>query len=208
MKSERTYRMVARAEAAERTRLEVLHAALALFTREPFGSITLQAIADEAGVTLQTVLRKFGSKEGLFEAAAGEVERRVLEERTQDLPADVDAALSQLVASYERIGEFNWRALCQEDQFPFISAGMHRARELHREWLAHFFQAELAGARPAERARRLELLFGATDFYLWKLYRKDLGHSRAVATSLLRDAVHALQEQFGTRAGPGAGRTR
>ena len=198
--------MVARAEATERTRLAVLNAALVLFTHEPYGDITLQAIAEEAGVTLQTVLRKFGSKEGLFEAAAGEVERRVLEERTQDLPADVDAALGQLVASYERIGEFNWRALCQEDQFPFVATGMRRARELHREWLARVFQAELAGARPAERARRLELLFGATDFYLWKLYRKDLGHSRAVATSLLRDAVHALQQQFGTRAGPGAGR--
>lgn len=208
MKSERTYRMVIRAEAAERTRLAVLQAAIALFTREPYGGITLQAIADEAGVTLQTVLRKFGSKEGLFEAAAREVEKRVLEERTRDLPADVDAALGQLVASYERIGEFNWRALCQEDPFPFIAAGMRRARELHRGWLARVFHAELAGTRPAERARRLELLFGATDFYLWKLYRKDLGHSRAVATSLLRDAVHALQQQFGTRAGPGAGRTR
>jgi hypothetical protein len=120
----------------------------------------------------------------------------------------VDAALGQLVANYERIGAFNWRALCQEDQFPFIAEGMRRARELHRQWLTRVFAAELAGARAAERTRRLELLFGATDFYLWKLYRKDLGHSRAVATSLLRDAVHALQQQFGTRAGPGAGRTR
>jgi AcrR family transcriptional regulator len=205
MKTQRTYRMVARAEAAERTRLAVLDAALALFTREPYADITLQEIASEAGVTLQTVLRKFGSKEGLFEAAGQEAERRVREERTRELPADVDAALAQLTRSYERLADFNWRALCQEEQFPAVARGLRAARGLHRQWLAQVFQKELSGVGPAERARRLELLFGATDFYLWKLYRKDLGHSRAVATSLIRDAVRALQQQFGARASPGPG---
>ncbi|MBF5041519.1 MULTISPECIES: TetR/AcrR family transcriptional regulator [Myxococcaceae] len=205
MKAERAYRMVARAEAAERTRLAVLDAALALFSREPFADITLQEIADEAGVALQTVLRKFGSKEGLFAAAGREAERRVRAERTQALPSSVDAALLQLAASYERVCDFNWRALCQEDQFTAVAAGMEAARALHREWISRVFAAELGGVAPAERARRLALLFGATDFYLWKLYRKDLGHSRAVATSLIRDAVRALQQQFGTGARPAPG---
>jgi len=205
MKSQRTYRMVARAEAAERTRLAVLDAALVLFTREPYADITLQEIASEAGVTLQTVLRKFGSKEGLFEAAGREAERRVREERTRELPADVDAALAQLTASYERIADFNWQALCQEEQFPGVARGLRAARGLHRDWLAQVFERELTGVGPAEQTRRLELLFGATDFYLWKLYRKDLGHSRAVATSLIRDAVRALQQQFGVRESTGTG---
>jgi AcrR family transcriptional regulator len=62
--------MGARADAAEQTRQRILQAALELFlTRDP-DEITLEAIAERAEITLQTVLRKFGSKDALFAAAA------------------------------------------------------------------------------------------------------------------------------------------
>ena len=59
----RAYRMGARAEAAERTAERIQSAAIGLFRSRPFSEVTLQAIADKAEVTLQTVLRRFGSKE-------------------------------------------------------------------------------------------------------------------------------------------------
>ena len=62
----RAYRMTARAEAAEETGRRIKEAAYALFSTRLFASVTLQEIADQAGVTLQTVLRRFGSKEDLF----------------------------------------------------------------------------------------------------------------------------------------------
>ena len=71
MKSKRRpYRMGARAVAAEQTGLRLVAAMQALFAERPYPGITLEATASRAGVTLQTVLRRFGSKAGLLAAAA------------------------------------------------------------------------------------------------------------------------------------------
>ena len=51
--------MGARAIAVERTSTRIMEAAVVLFRSRPFTEVTLQAIADAAGVTLQTVLRRF-----------------------------------------------------------------------------------------------------------------------------------------------------
>ncbi len=40
------------------------------------------------------------------------------------------------------------------------------------------------------------LLFGATDYYLWKLWRRDLGKSRAETTQRMMDLVDALARQL------------
>jgi AcrR family transcriptional regulator len=60
--------MRARADAAEKTAERVMDAAIALWRVEPYDQLTLQEIADRAGVSLSTVMRRFGSKDGLAEA--------------------------------------------------------------------------------------------------------------------------------------------
>ena len=47
-----------------------IRVARALFAERPYDQVSLPAIAERAGVTVQTVLRRFGSKEDLFAAAA------------------------------------------------------------------------------------------------------------------------------------------
>lgn len=64
----RSYRKKARAEAERATGEAILDAAFAAFGNEPFDRVTLQRIAEESGVAVQTVIRRFGSKEELFEA--------------------------------------------------------------------------------------------------------------------------------------------
>src|SRR4051812_35020385 len=64
----RTYTQVARAEASERTRDALLDAATEAFFSGTWGSLSLDAIASAAGTTKQTLLRHYGSKQGLFEA--------------------------------------------------------------------------------------------------------------------------------------------
>src|SRR5437764_2573263 len=59
----RLYRMVARAEAAEATRLRILDAARQLFADLLYDQVSLNAVAARAGVTVQTVIRRFTSKE-------------------------------------------------------------------------------------------------------------------------------------------------
>lgn len=55
-----------RAERAAVTRRRIASAARDLFTRGGYGATTLQAIADEAGVAVQTVYAVYGSKAGIL----------------------------------------------------------------------------------------------------------------------------------------------
>ncbi len=57
-----------RAEQAAITRRRILDAARMLFVRDGYGATTLQAIADEAGVAVQTVYAVYGSKPGILRA--------------------------------------------------------------------------------------------------------------------------------------------
>ena len=197
MKSERAYRQVARAESAARTRLAIIDAAVELFARVRYESLTLDAVADAAGVTRQTVIRLFGSKEGLVSAAASEKVDQVLAER--ESTGGVDDALDRLVASYERVATLNWNLLVQEEAFPVIGETLDAARALHRGWLEKVFAAWLP-ASGRERQRRLDLLFAATDFYLFKLYRRDLRMSRAATRERMGELVSATLAGFSREA--------
>lgn len=188
--------MAARAEAAERTAQRIYAAAEALFRERSFEDVTLQAIAVKAGVTLQTVLRRFGSKEALFEAASGAAAQRIFDSRRPE-SGDHRSAVESLVASYEEMGELGWRGLVQEDRFPQVKSIMDDARARHRGWVEAAFAELLPARRGPERERRVLLLFGATDYYLWKLWRRDLGKSRAETTERMMDLVNALARQLG-----------
>jgi TetR/AcrR family transcriptional regulator, regulator of autoinduction and epiphytic fitness len=59
-------RLSLRAERAAVTRRRISEAARRLFARDGYGATTLQAIADEAGVAVQTVYAVFGSKPGIL----------------------------------------------------------------------------------------------------------------------------------------------
>src|SRR5215213_9795271 len=68
--SRRPYTMKARAEAVEATRDRIARAAMARFLAQLYDDVTIAAVAADAGVSAQTVLNHFESKEGLFSAAA------------------------------------------------------------------------------------------------------------------------------------------
>ncbi len=100
-------------------------------------------------------------------------------------------AVRALVASYEQMGELNWRLL----RFEAHSDALHRilvgARASHRDWIARAFAGHVP-ARGAHRERRLDALHAATDFYMWKLYRRDLGRSRARCEAAMLRLVEAV----------------
>ena len=188
--------MGARAEAAEQTATRIKTAAIELFRSRPFADVTLQAIAEAAGVTLQTVLRRFGSKEQLFRAASDADADAVFRKRELPAQADVAVVVRTLVASYEEMGDLAWRGVSQEDQFPLIKELFDMARSRHRRWVETNFADAIGTARGAERERRTLLLFAATDFYIWKLYRRDLDKSREFATERMLDLVTAAIRSF------------
>lgn len=69
VKGPRPYKSERRQEQARQTRLSVLLAARKLFAHQGYGATTLQQIADEAEVSVQTVYASFGSKRVVLEQA-------------------------------------------------------------------------------------------------------------------------------------------
>jgi AcrR family transcriptional regulator len=59
-------RRTLRAEHAETTRQRIIAAATSLFLSKGFSAATLQAVADEAGVAVETVYSRFGNKTNLL----------------------------------------------------------------------------------------------------------------------------------------------
>ena len=187
MKKTRRYRQGARAVAALQTRERILDVAEALFWERDPDDITLEVIAERAGVTVQTVLRRFGSKDDLFQVALEERAGNIAAERKPAAP-DARSAVAALVASYERMGDANWRILRHEDRYPLLHQAMTRARTLHRQWLHSAFEGALP-VDPVERERAVDALFTVLDFYVWKLHRRDLGRSREETEVLMLDLV-------------------
>ena len=64
MNSTRPYTMTTRARAVEETRARIIDACVALHGERPVTDIALDDIAGRAGVSVQTVLRHFGSRAG------------------------------------------------------------------------------------------------------------------------------------------------
>lgn len=176
----RPYTMRARARSVEETGERILDSARERFSRLVFDEVTLNDIADDAGVTVQTVIRRFGSKEELFTALAERESTRIVVERE---PLDADAptlasAVSALVAHYERDGETVLNLLGQEARSPMIADVVSTGREMHEKWVRKHCRPVLAGSSGADRKRRLEAAIAATDLYTWKLLRLDRGLGR------------------------------
>jgi AcrR family transcriptional regulator len=169
--SRRPYRQTARAAAAEETRQRILQAFVARLRLSWFDEITLDAIAQEAGVTVQTVVRRFASKEGLLEAAVEWMAQEIHISRklTDTSPAAVATVLAR---DYENHGELVLRLLDQEGRHPALRLMCDVGRREHRAWLASVFEEALQGP---DAEPRLDALVVATDLYTWKLIRRDMG---------------------------------
>jgi len=192
--AKRPYRLGARALAAEETARRILEAFKRRIREDWYDQITLEEIAREADVTVPTIIRRFGSKEKLLEEAwenlsAGMVARRAA------APGDIAAIARAIIDDYEAVGDMVMRSLAQEERFPALKAVTDRGRAYHRNWIETFFAPQLEGLAPAVRKQCLDALVAATDIYVWKLVRRDMGrsvqHVRGVMLHLIEGALGA-----------------
>ena len=175
----RAYRQQLRAQQADANTERIVNAGVTLIkTSRRLADITLDDVARASGVTGRTILRRFGSRDGVLEAAFHPLQNEVKGLRVDTPPGDVDAAIASLLDQYELIGDFNIRALEAEDLLPLAHRGLELGRQSHREWLEFAFAPQLNALRGQEREARLMALYAATDIYLWKLLRRDLKRSR------------------------------
>jgi AcrR family transcriptional regulator len=169
----RVYRQSARARAALENGERILQVFARHMRERWFDEIRLDDIAREAGVTPQTVIRRFGNKEGLLDA----MHERLGEEirvRREVAEGDVARAVSAIVEDYEATGDLIVRTLAQEDRYEAVKAMTDVGRCMHRNWIAQAFAPWLRDVSEDERRHRLDALVVAADIYVWKLLRRDM----------------------------------
>jgi AcrR family transcriptional regulator len=171
-----------RAAAAEATAERIVRATLELAYERNAIDMTLEQVAARAGTSVQTVLRKFGSRDGLLIAATQAGSQEVVAER-QPVPGDRDASIAALVEHYEQRGRFVLRILAQDESWARLITDSGKL--VHRAWVEEVFAADLPDAGP-QRDELVDLLVVATDVYAWKLLRLDRGLDAATTASRIR----------------------
>jgi AcrR family transcriptional regulator len=185
MKTTRSYTMTTRAAAAEDTRRRIVDATVALVGERPFVDITLDAVAERAGVSVKTVLRQFGSRDGLM-ADSMDAAMADTEDERRAPAGDPEAAVRVVVDHYETRGRTALLMLAQEGHDPVARAATDRGKAMHRAWVRDAF------APATDDEAVLDLLVVATDVYTWKLLRLDRGLPRAATERRMHQLVSAL----------------
>jgi AcrR family transcriptional regulator len=178
-----------RARAAQANTERILEAALELFAEQPFDRITLAQVAERAGVGVQTVIRRVGTKDGLVRAVNAWVHPQVGATRGDPDSADPERVAAAVARQYERWGALIDRMLRQEDVSPALAEGADGGRRAHREWIEAAFTEELRALPPARRRRLRAQLVAVCGVELWHVLRRDEGLSVAAARAAVADLV-------------------
>ena len=181
--------MQARAQAAAGTRRKILRAVLDLHLERFHDQITLEAVAERAGVTVQTVLRHFGSRDRLVAAAAELATTEVVAQRSAAPVGDVEGAVENLLDHYQEWGPSALRLLAQEERVHQLRVLADGGRAAHYAWVERTFGPFLAASSdPLLRPKLIAL----TDVFMWRLLRLDLGLDHAETASALAGMIQAV----------------
>ncbi len=190
----RPYRMDARAASVAATGERILHAAVEAFWERPGEQVSLDDVARRAGVSVQTVIRRFGGRDGMLAAAVERESQRIRVERDPAVVANPDDAVSQLVTHYEALGDRVVAMLAEETRTPALREVAEAGRRFHRAWCETVFAAALANLAGERRERRLAQLVAVCDVCTWKLLRRDAGLSRRETELALLELLEPLLE--------------
>ncbi len=187
--------MHARAESAELTGQRILQAAVDIFWEQPRLDVSLEDVADRAGVSTRTVIRRFGTKEQLIAAAAQWSGGRVERQRGQAPVGDVRGSVAVLMDHYEEYGDAVLRLLAAEADMPALSPIVESGRKVHVDWCRRVFGPYLAHGSAAGRRRRQAQFVALCDVYMWKLLRRDAGLGRPQAELALVEMLTPLTKE-------------
>jgi AcrR family transcriptional regulator len=149
-------------------------------------------VAARAGVTVQTVIRHFRSKEELFGKVAWEAAAEESARRAEAVPGDVRDAVRIVVARYERIGDAVLRLVAQEDRIAAVREVADAGRQIHYQWVERAFSPFLQTTDLATRRRRRGQLIVLTDVYAWRCCAGDLGFGRRQTDLAMTEMINAL----------------
>jgi AcrR family transcriptional regulator len=174
----RPYEMRVRAKAAAATGERIMAVARVLLERHYYDDVTLDAVAADAGVTVQTVIRRFGSKEGLVQAIVDAAGPRIRSQRDEAPAGSVSGAIKNLVEHYEDVGSVILHFLRQEERVAPFAEVTRSGRSYHADWVERVFASWLELRSGVERARLRAQLVAACDLQTWNVLRRQEGLSR------------------------------
>jgi AcrR family transcriptional regulator len=191
----RPYRQTARADAAEATGRRILDAFADAMRSAWLEDITLDEVASAAGVTVQTVIRRFGGKDGLLAASRDHIGEQVRADRKVPV-GDLERAIANLCDDYENSGDMLIRLLAQEQRFPVLDGLLGYGRAEHRAWVSQVCAPwlEPLGGQQSEAA--LDALVASLDVYVWKLARRDMSRSREETQRLILRLARGVIQQI------------
>lgn len=189
----RVYTMTARAAAAEKTATHVIDAMLDRFGRLPYDQIRLDDVAADAGVTVQTVIRRFGSKAELMRSTFERELQRIAAAREAGDSTQVEAILTDLVSHYETHGSLILKSYAEggmvDGLAPLIAAG----RDYHLSWCRRTFEPHIDPDLDASaHERRLAQVTAICDATTWRILRMDAGLDADQTSLALREMVTPL----------------
>jgi AcrR family transcriptional regulator len=189
----RSYRLGARAQAVQHTRRSILQAAERLFTERWYDEVSLADVAGAAGVSQQTVINHFGSKEGVYLRGIVElVGPRITEYRSRAHPGDLTSIINTAVGDYEQTGLGAMRMRAQAERSDGLADAVRYGRQAHRAWIETVFAPQLAPLDTAGRKEIAALLATVLDVATWHQLRHLDGRSVARTKTGLRRLIDGI----------------
>ena len=189
---QRPYKQVARAKAQERTREALLDAAMEEFFEDRWQKTSLETLATKAGVTKQTLLRHFGSKDGLLLQAIVRSGSQIFDQRWSVQAGDIEGAVENLLDHYEAWGERALRIGAWLEGPVLLAKLSQMARQVHYDWVGYVFAPWLESLEEPARSRLRATLIALCDVHSWQLFSRDLGLERAEVHATLTGAIEAV----------------
>lgn len=190
--SRRPYKKVAREQSQQRTRDALLDAASNEFIEGNWLKASLDSLSAKAGVTKQTLLRHFGSKDGLLAQALMHSGRQIRDQRWSTPTSDIGGAVENLLDHYEEWGERSLRIGAWLSGPPMLAMISRAARQVHYEWVEYAFALWLDGLDEEHWTQRRAALIAICDVHTWSLLSHDLGLDRAQIHAILADLIERL----------------
>lgn len=193
---DRVYTMTARATSVEQTGARIIDAMLDLFGRLPYDEVRLSDVAADAGVTTQTVIRRFGTKAGLMRATVERELAHIVAAREAGATDQPDEIIADLVDHYEIYGALILKVYAEAGMIDGLDQSVSQGRAYHLSWCRRTFERHLdAGADRVTRDRRLAQITAACDATTWRILRVDAGldmeQTRLALVELIRPLLDA-----------------
>jgi AcrR family transcriptional regulator len=185
----REYKQVARAQAQERTREALMDVATDEFFAGNWLKASLDSLSSKAGVTKQTLLRHFGSKDGLLMHSLMHRAAQVRDQRWSTPTNDILGAVDNVLDHYEDWGERSMRIGAWQSGPTILAMFANAARQIHYDWVEHAFAYWLDGLDDDDRARRRAALIVLCDVQTWWILAHDLGLRRSQIRAILGELI-------------------